>query len=48
MDGEIVVCPWHGLEFNIIDGHAVMAYPNKHVPTVRGHGVEGQQVKVIL
>ncbi|MBA2692412.1 MAG: Rieske (2Fe-2S) protein [Rubrobacter sp.] len=26
-DGEIVVCPWHGLEYNVTDGQCI-AHPN--------------------
>jgi nitrite reductase (NADH) small subunit len=32
MDGEVVVCPWHSLEFNIKTG-ACLAYPKRRVPT---------------
>lgn len=46
MDGEIVVCPWHSLEFNVTNGKC-LAYPNRGVPSYEVK-VEGQQVKVIL
>jgi nitrite reductase (NADH) small subunit len=32
LDGEVVVCPWHSLEFNIKTG-ACLAYPRRRVPT---------------
>jgi len=31
-DGEIVVCPWHALEFDIKTGHC-LAFPARRVPT---------------
>ena len=32
LDGEVVVCPWHSLEFDIKTG-ACLAYPSRRVPT---------------
>jgi nitrite reductase (NADH) small subunit len=32
LDGEIVVCPWHSLEFHIKTGQCI-AYPKRHLPT---------------
>lgn len=31
-DGEIVVCPWHSMEFEIATGRCI-AYPNRKVTT---------------
>ena len=31
-DGEVIVCPWHSLEFNVITGQCI-AYPRKKLPT---------------
>lgn len=31
-EGEIVVCPWHSLEFNVTTGECV-AYPGRRLPT---------------
>jgi nitrite reductase/ring-hydroxylating ferredoxin subunit len=31
-DGEIIVCPWHALEFEIKTGQCV-AYPQRRLPT---------------
>lgn len=45
-EGEIVVCPWHALEFNITTGQC-LAYPKRRVPTYAVR-VEGGQIKVIL
>ena len=45
-DGEIIVCPWHSLEFNIITGEC-LAYPNRKLPTYRV-AVEGQRINVFL
>lgn len=45
-DGEIVACPWHGLEYNVTTGQCI-AYPNiglRHYEMV----VEGGQVKVLV
>jgi 3-phenylpropionate/trans-cinnamate dioxygenase ferredoxin subunit len=46
LDGEIIVCPWHSLEFNITTGQC-LAYPNRHLPTYRVK-VDGQQIKLLL
>ena len=39
-EGEIIVCPWHGWEFNIMTGQS-LAFPNRKIPTypveVRGN-----------
>ncbi len=45
-DQEIVVCPWHALEFNITTGQC-LAYPNRRVPVYEVK-VDDQQIKVIL
>ena len=31
-EGEIVVCPWHALEFNVTTGQCI-AFANKRLPT---------------
>jgi nitrite reductase (NADH) small subunit len=31
-EGEIVICPWHSLEFNVTTGECV-AYPARRLPT---------------
>lgn len=31
-EGEIVVCPWHSLEFNVTTGECI-AYPERRLPT---------------
>ena len=31
-EGEVIVCPWHSLEFNVITGRC-LAYPEKKLPT---------------
>ena len=41
-EGEVVVCPWHSLEFNVITGRC-LAYPNKKLPTYRLR-VDGNQL----
>ncbi|MCC7362661.1 MAG: Rieske 2Fe-2S domain-containing protein [Anaerolineales bacterium] len=40
-EGEIIVCPWHALEFDIPSGQC-LAYPNRKLPTweVQIHGDE--------
>ncbi len=45
-DGEIVMCPWHALEFNIATGQC-LAYPNKHLTPIPVR-VEDDVIKVIL
>ncbi|MDQ3510011.1 MAG: Rieske (2Fe-2S) protein [Actinomycetota bacterium] len=45
-DGEIVACPWHGLEYNVTDGQCI-AYPNV---SLRSYEivVEGGEVRILL
>lgn len=45
-DGEVVVCPWHGLEYHVLTGRC-LAYPNI---TLRRYEVvvEDGVVKVLL
>ncbi len=32
LDGEVIVCPWHSLEFHVKTGQSI-AYPNRSLPT---------------
>jgi len=32
LDGEVVICPWHSLEFHIRTGRS-LAYPERRLPT---------------
>lgn len=45
-EGEIVVCPWHALEFNVTTGQSI-AFPNKRLIVYRVE-VENDMLKVIL
>lgn len=45
-DGEIVVCPWHALEFNVTTGQCI-AYANKRLPTFPVQ-VVGDELQVSL
>jgi nitrite reductase/ring-hydroxylating ferredoxin subunit len=45
-EGEIVVCPWHSLEYNITTGEC-LAYPDVRLRTYEVE-VESGQIKVIL
>ena len=45
-DGEIVICPWHALEFNVTTGQC-LAYPNRRLPTWEVK-VDGAQLVVYL
>jgi nitrite reductase/ring-hydroxylating ferredoxin subunit len=45
-EGEIIVCPWHALEYNITTGEC-LAYPNRKLPTYPVK-VEDQQIIVVL
>lgn len=45
-EGEIIVCPWHTLEFNVTTGQC-LAYPDRHLPVYEVK-VEDYQIKVIL
>jgi nitrite reductase (NADH) small subunit len=31
-EGEVIVCPWHSLEFNVTTGQCI-AYPHRKLPT---------------
>ncbi len=45
-DGEIAVCPWHGLEFNVTTG-ACLAYPDRRIPIYEVRIADGH-IKVLL
>jgi nitrite reductase/ring-hydroxylating ferredoxin subunit len=45
-DGEIVVCPWHGLEYHVPTGRC-LAYPNINLRRYEVF-VENGKVKVLL
>ncbi len=32
LDGEVIVCPWHSLEFHVKTGQSI-AYPDRRLPT---------------
>jgi nitrite reductase/ring-hydroxylating ferredoxin subunit len=40
-EGEVIVCPWHSLEFNIVSGQCT-AYPNKKLPKYKLRVADGQ------
>lgn len=43
-DGEIIVCPWHALEFNITTGQC-LAHPRRRLPT---YGVSVKDDQIIV
>jgi nitrite reductase (NADH) small subunit len=45
-DGEVVVCPWHGLEYHVPTGRC-LAYPNINLRRYEVF-VEDGKVKVLL
>jgi nitrite reductase/ring-hydroxylating ferredoxin subunit len=45
-DGEVIVCPWHALEYDIKTGQC-LAYPRRKLPTWQVK-VEGAQLKVVM
>ena len=45
-DGEVISCPWHGLEFRITTGQC-LAYPDVRLRQYKVK-VEGDDVKIIL
>ena len=45
-DGEIVVCPWHSLEFNVTTGQC-LAYPKRALPTYEVK-ITDQQIVVVM
>jgi nitrite reductase (NADH) small subunit len=44
-DGDVIACPWHGLEFQITTGQC-LAYPDVRLRQFRVE-VEGNDVKII-
>ncbi len=44
-DGEVIACPWHGLEFRITTGQC-LAYPDVRLRQY-GVKVEGDEIKVV-
>ena len=45
-DGEVIVCPWHALEYDVKTGQC-LAYPRRKLPTWQVK-VEGVQLKVVM
>jgi nitrite reductase/ring-hydroxylating ferredoxin subunit len=45
-DGEIIICPWHSLEFNIKTGQC-LAYPRRRLPSYDVR-IEGEDVMLAL
>lgn len=45
-EGEIIVCPWHALEFNVTTGQC-LAYPKRRLPTWEVQ-IDGDQINVIM
>jgi nitrite reductase (NADH) small subunit len=45
-EGEIIVCPWHALEFNVTTGQC-LAYPKRRLPSWEVK-VEGTQIMVLM
>ncbi len=45
-DGEIIVSPWHSLEFNITTGQC-LAFPKRRLPLYHVE-IDGEQIKVTL
>jgi nitrite reductase (NADH) small subunit len=45
-EGEIVICPWHSLEFHIPTGRC-LAYPDRSLPVYEVR-VEGDELRVVL
>ena len=46
LDGEVIICPWHSLEYEIKTG-ACLAYPSRRVPTYEAW-VDDGMLKVAL
>jgi nitrite reductase (NADH) small subunit len=45
-DGEILVCPWHSLEFNLTTGQCI-AFPKRRLPTYQVKVNDGQ-IAIVL
>ena len=46
LDGEVVICPWHSLEYDVKTGQC-LAYPGRKLPTWQIK-VDGMQIKVLM
>ena len=46
LDGEVVVCPWHGLEFEIPTGRCI-AYPARSLPMFEAK-IVGNKIVLVL
>src|SRR3954454_2460807 len=44
-EGEVVICPWHGLEFHIATGRS-LAYPRRKLP-VHDVDVVGDRLQIV-
>jgi nitrite reductase/ring-hydroxylating ferredoxin subunit len=40
-DGQVVICPWHSLEFHVKTGRSI-AYPKRSLPTYPVRVADGQ------
>ena len=45
-EGEIIVCPWHALEYNVTSGQC-LAYPRRRLPMWEVQ-IEGDQIQVVM
>jgi len=45
LEGDVVICPWHGGEFNVRTGHVVGPPPETPVATYRVQ-IEGTEIKI--
>jgi nitrite reductase/ring-hydroxylating ferredoxin subunit len=45
LEGDVVICPWHGAEFNVKTGEVLSAPATKSVKSYKVH-VEGNSVKI--
>jgi nitrite reductase/ring-hydroxylating ferredoxin subunit len=46
LDGEVIICPWHSLEFHVKTGQS-LAYPDRRLPTYPVR-VEGGTLRLTL
>jgi nitrite reductase/ring-hydroxylating ferredoxin subunit len=44
LDGEVIICPWHSLEFHVRTGQS-LAYPDRRLPT---HAVRVRDGRILL
>jgi nitrite reductase (NADH) small subunit len=46
LDGEVLICPWHSLEFHVRTGRC-LAFPDRRVPTYPVRAADGMLTVIV-